>query len=146
MSENKETYETTTNLLTVENIVDYLWMKVDHPVDVFKPLRSKDIKIERTYGDLIEKDAFLKKYYLSKEDIKNMGLKDEEYAIDNLTFKIYDENKVKISDGNLLLLSLSDKKFYVLFLMIDDTPKLLMKCSQKKAFPHLYPTEKVEFF
>ncbi len=151
--EEQETnlYETKTSLISCENVVEYLWTKATKTCLPFKPENAKSIEAESIFSDVISGNIIKRDYVISNEDIKRVGLKkEEEYEVDTVNFKNFDENKQMISEGTLLVIYKSEKRFYTVFLLKEEDDRkeltLLIKSFQKKKMFQSYTTETNEFF
>lgn len=148
MEQTKEVYETSTNLRSAENIVNYLWMKCEKEILPFHPLKAKDIIVNSEYEDMIYSASFIEKYPLDKSVVKTLHLsKDIEYGIDYVNYKNIDEKENIITEGKGILLYDSDNRFYAFFTCDEDFKNLhlVVVCRQKKDLLHSYPTERIEF-
>ena len=63
MEENQQ-FETTTNLYSIEHLLDYLWMRYEGEQKLFKPKNSKDFQSEYLYGDLLTGAQVNRQYHL----------------------------------------------------------------------------------
>ncbi len=149
---NEDLYETRTNLLSCENMVDYFWRKCDRNSYPFKPINACDIQTveidtDRQYG----KDIF-SSYTISDKDWKNSGIKNgNEYNFDRVGFKTLDIAKNMLTFGELFLVYKPDRKWYSLFLLENKTDEkptltLLMKVKQKVSLFGSFQNEMITFY
>lgn len=144
-------YETRTDLLGCENMVEYLWSKCGKRSSPFKPEGSKDIRSEVVYADRVYGGEILKTYLMSKEDYKESGIsKSVEYDVDITSFKTTDPDNALLSQGTLCLIHRPDHKLYALFLYHEEDGvkklSLLVKCRQKQKLFTTFPTEIISFY
>lgn len=153
MEEKQEDlYETRTNLLSCDNLIDYFWRRCAKNSYPFKPDNSMDI-VTKAVDELhyTGKDIF-DHYSLSTKDIKNSGLKrGAEYRFDLCDFRTFDFDKNEVSSGRLALVYKPDRKVYCLFLELDPEEvepslKLLMQVKQKTGLFGSFQTEAVNYF
>lgn len=154
MPENmtEDLYETRTNLLSCDNLIDYFWRRCARNSYPFKPDNSMDILTKAVSEDhLTGKDIF-SSYTMASKDIHNSGIKKGgEYRFDLCDFKTTDFDKNEVSHGRLALVYKTDRKIYDLFLVLDpeDTQpglKLLMSVKQKTGLFGSFQTEAVNYF
>lgn len=149
---NEDLYETRTNLLSCDNMVDYFWRKCDRNSYPFRPnnavdILTKEIETDRQYG----KDIFLE-YDISEKDKKNSGIKSgNEYNFDRVGFLTLDLAKNPLSKGELILVYKPDRKWYSLFLYekpSGDKPllTLLMRVKQKVSLFGSFENEMITFY
>lgn len=147
----EKNFETRTDLLGCENMVEYLWSKCNKPSEPFKPSGSKEIHSEVVYADRVYGGEILKNYLMDKEDFKESNIsKTTEYDMDLATFKTSNEEGEFISEGTVCLIHKPDHKLYALFLYSEEGDvkklKLLVKCKQKKKLFETFPTEIISFY
>ncbi len=149
---NEDLYETRTNLLSCDNMVDYFWRKCDRNSYPFKPnsacdIQTVEIDTDRQYG----KDI-ISSFTISDKDLKNSGIKNgNEYNFDHVGFKTLDINKNMITYGELYLVYKPDRKWYSLFLLEnknDEKPTLtlLMRVKQKVSLFGSFQNEMITFY
>lgn len=149
---SEDLYETRTNLLSCDNMVDYFWRRSDHNSYPFKPTNAIDVKTksvdeDREYG----KDIF-SKYTVSDKDKKNSGIKPrEEYNFDTVAFQTLNLDKQVLTQGLLILVYKPDRKWYSLFLLENvssehPTLTLLMKVKQKVSLFGSFQNEMTTFY
>ena len=142
MEENQQ-FETTTNLYSIEHLLDYLWMRYEGEQKLFKPKNSKDFQSEYLYGDLLTGTQVNRQYHLlDKKGKEQLFSARKEYKVDLVGFRVLDEKKNEISIGVALLIYPPEKKEYSLFLLDEDQKvyRFLLSCQQKKGNHQIFDT------
>ena len=119
MSErNEDLYETRTNLLSCDNMVDYFWRKSDHNSYPFKPNQAVDIVTKEVDSDRLLGKEIFDQYEMDEKDKKNSMLKgSNEYNFDICEFETLSLDKIVVSRGYVALVYKPDRKWYSLFLI-----------------------------
>lgn len=149
---NEDLYETRTNLLSCDNMVDYFWRRTDHNSFPFKPNQAVDVTTEEMQTDRQFGKDIQTAWEIDDKDLKNSGLKNkEEYNFDVVKFTTLDLAKNKVTDGYVALVYKPDRKWYSLFL-IEETGsfkkklRLLMRVKQKVSLFGSFQNEMVTFY
>lgn len=154
MPENmsEDLYETRTNLLSCDNLIDYFWRRCARNSYPFKPDNSMDISTKALSEEHYTGKDIFTRYTMSTKDIKNSGMKKgAEYHFDLCAFRTLDFDKNEVSVGTLALVYKPDRKVYSLFLVLDPEEqepglKLLMNVKQKTGLFGSFQTEAVNYF
>lgn len=153
MSErNEDLYETRTNLLSCDNMVDYFWRKSDHNSYPFKPNQSVDIVTKEVDSDRLLGKEIFDQYEMDEKDKKNSMLKgSNEYNFDICEFETLSLDKIVVSRGYVALVYKPDRKWYSLFLIenpfVDGKSlRLLMRVKQKVSLFGSFENEMITFY
>lgn len=152
MEENNENlYETRTNLLSSENIIEYLYRRCEKTIYPFKPDNSFEIKCREVDGMYIKGKEIVKEYEISAKDIKNADIKNsQEYNFEVDEFTTFNVEKMPVSQGKLVLIYRSDRKYYSLFELIEREDKkelhLIMKVKQQVGLFGSFQTEMMYYY
>lgn len=152
MEENNENlYETRTNLLSSENIIEYLYRRCEKTIYPFKPDNSFEIKCQEVDGMYIKGKEIVKEYEISSKDIKNADIKNsQEYNFEVDQFTTFNVEKMPVSQGKLVLIYRSDRKYYSLFELIEKEDKkelhLIMKVKQQVGLFGSFQTEMMYYY
>lgn len=149
---NEDLYETRTNLLSCDNMIEYFWRHCDVNTMPFKPENSVDVTTEQVSSVRYFGKDITDNYELSKDDINNSTIKGKkEYNFDMCSFKTLGIDKEVTSSGMLALVFPSDRSLYCLFLYSDGDNgkkklKLLLKVKQKTSLFGSYTNDMVTYF
>jgi hypothetical protein len=152
MAQNDENlYETRTNLLSSENIIDYLWRRCEKSTYPFKPDNSFGIQTKEIDRDYIKGKELMKYYNVSPKDIKDADIKGgHEYNMEVDEFQTVNVEGLPVSNGKLALIYRSDRRYYTLFELLDGDDKkelrLIMKVKQKVGLFGSFETEMVYYY
>ena len=149
---NEDLYETRTNLLSVDNMVDYFWRRCDHNSYPFKPELAVDVKTKEADTDrLFGKDIF-DNYEISAKDKKNSQIKSStEYNFDTCAFQTLSLEKTVVTQGLLVLVYKPDRKWYSLFLLENPNTsskslRLIMTVKQKVSLFGSFQNEMITYY
>lgn len=150
---NEDLYETRTNLLSCDNMIDYFWRRCDHNSYPFKPEKAVDVKTKTISEDrLLGKDIF-SNYEITEKDQRNSFIKPgTEYNFDTCSFETIAIDKTTVvTKGLLVLIYKPDRKWYSLFLLENpqsSTPslRLLMRVKQKVSLFGSFQNEMISFY
>lgn len=146
---NENLYETRTNLLSSENIIVYLWRRCEKTISPFKPSDSFGIETKEIGKYYLKGKEVIDDYNFSTKDLKNIDFKGgHEYNFEIVQYKNLDIEKNVVSKGHLVLMYKSDRKFYYLFELNNDTKDLhlIMKVKQKVGILGSFQTEMVYYY
>lgn len=148
---NENLYETRTNLLSSENIIEYLYRRCEKTMYPFKPDNSFDIHCTEVDSRYVRGKEILKDFDISSKDAKNADIKgSQEYNFEINEFETLNAEKLPVSDGKLVLVYRSDRKYYSLFELIEDKEKpelhLIMKVKQQVGLFGSFQTEMFYYY
>lgn len=150
--DNENLYETRTNLFSSENVIDYLWRRCEKSTYPFKPDNSFGIEAKELTKTYVKGKEILQDFVLSSKDIKDADIKKgQEYNLEINQFYTYNVEKNIVSDGKLVLIYKSDRKYYSLFELTERTGgqkelHLIMKVKQKVGLFGSFQTEMVYYY
>ena len=113
-------YETTTDLLSVDNLVSYAWIKVPYGTSFFKPEGSSSFVTELLYGDRMKGEQILSAYSFSRTGKKIPLKKGLEYRVDRVGFINKDKSGNELSIGTCIVIYRPEEKIYYFFLYDED--------------------------
>lgn len=151
-SGSEDLYETRTNLLSCDNMIEYFWRHCEQNSIPFKPENAVDVVTESVSSVRFFGSEITENYSISKEDINNANIKGKkEYNFDMCTFTTLTLDKVVASSGILALVYPADRSLYSLFLMKDvgndqKELKLLLKVKQKVSLFGSFTNDMVTYF
>lgn len=154
MSERMEDlYETRTNLLSCNNLIDYFWRRCDHNSYPFKPESALDVITEEKDTDRLYGKEIFESYKISSSDWKKSGMKNStEYNFDTCEFTTLNINKEPVTQGEVVLVYKPDRKWYAVFLVTkhegeeEPTLRLLMTIKQKVSLFGSFENEMINFY
>lgn len=149
---NENLYETRTNMLSSDKMVDYFFRHCDRHAYPFKPENAIDIDTVEVSSDRYLGKEIKESFEISQIDFTNSDLKGKkEYNLDLVAFKTYSFDKKMASIGSLALVYPSDRNTYALFLIdkVGDTKAkltLLLKVKQKTSLFGSFENENVVYY
>lgn len=153
MSEFDENlYETRTNLLSSENVIDYLWRRCEKITFPFKPENAFGIKLKELDKDYVRGKDIMDTYLISEKDLKNSDMKKRnEYNIEIDIFQTINIENNPVSTGKLALIFKTDRKYYSLFEIIDRPEgkqelRLIMRVKQNVGLFGSFETEMIYYY
>jgi len=147
-NEQRDIYQTQTNLLTCENIVDYLWTKYDRTERDFKPEGATALQVSVERADLKSGEQILKTFSLTAEAKKHAGLrKSQDYDVDFVRFTTFGEKEKVLTQGELVVIYVPEKKWFLILLKDrDGSLRPVIKATQEKKLFQTYPTQTILYF
>lgn len=148
----EELYETRTNLLSCDNLVDYFWRRCDHNSYPFKPENAVDVITKEADTDRLYGKEIFHSFTISSKDWKNAELKNNtEYNFDTCEFETLNILKETVSKGKVILVYKPDRKWYALFQLTENSDlsnelRLLMTVKQKVSLFGSFENEMLTFY
>lgn len=146
-------YETRTNLFSSENIIDYLWRRCEKTTFPFKPDNSFGINTKEVEKRYVKGKEIMHDYVLTPRDIKGADIKaGQEYNFEVVDFTTVNVDKTIVSQGKLVLIYRSDRRYYSLFELVEKegeekpTLSLIMKVKQKVGLFGSFQTEMFYYY
>ena len=147
----EDLYETRTNLLSCDNLIDYFWRRCDHNSYPFKPESSVDIITKEADNERMYGKEIFQQFEISSSDWKKAGMKNNiQYNFDVCEFTTLNINKEPLTKGVVTLVYKPDRKWYAVFLLKETdetrTLKLIMTIKQKVSLFGSFENEMINFY